>query len=257
MSKYVRSMFRAALGLMAPLAGADALGASSGGGHASGREAVASARHDWKAQVHSTHLAHTNQATNPVGPIPAHFGDLPATTRLAYLLARRDVDPARFDHYHPGLGPILANDERLRAAQGTPCTPMNGLLPNSAHYRYLHYRRNLDPTRFDHYHPALGALLAEDDRLRTSTVCVPTVSPPPAGSSGGNGSSSAGTPGSGGPTGGGGVPPAGGGTVNPTGGGPSAVPEPASLTLILLGFAGAFAARRKTPDKPEPPAPSA
>ena len=182
-----------------------------------GKEALAAVRHDWKKQLHQT--VHAKFST--VGPVPAHFGRLSPEVRLAYLHARRDVNPARFDHFHPTLGPLLARDDRLRAGQSQDCGTMNGLLPSTPLSRYLHHRRNLNPTRFDRFHPSLGAILAEDDNLRSNKGCVATqllpppvtVPPPP------------GTPAPGPPIGGG-PPPV------------RAVPEPGSLTLVSLGLAG-------------------
>ena len=43
-------------------------------------------------------------------------GLLAQTPRILALEKRRALDPARFDALHPKLGPILAEDQRLRAA---------------------------------------------------------------------------------------------------------------------------------------------
>ena len=173
-------------------------------------------RHDWKKHTLST--IHSYQAKSL--PIPAHFGLLSPEARLAYLQERRNVDPVRFDHYHPHLGPLLSIDDRMRAAQSQNCMPMNGILPDNSLTRYLDYRRSIDPARFDHYHPALGAILVEDQKLKAGQGCVageiippPIPVPPPVG-----------TPSPG--------PPAGGGPLPPR-----LVPEPTSLVLILLGSA--------------------
>ena len=187
-----------------------------------GREALSSVRHDWKA--HATQTVPLKQG-NP-GPVPAHFGKLSPEARLAYLHARRNLDPARFDHFHPHLGPMLAIDDRLRMAQSQVCRPLSGLVPNTALTRYLHFRRNLNPKRFDFYHPTQGAILAEDDLLRSGKGCVsPELIPPPVVFK-----PPVGTP-SPGPPIGGGPPPI------------RVVPEPASLTLILLGTTGVLSSR--------------
>ena len=43
-------------------------------------------------------------------------GRLPNTPLVQFLEARRALDPARFDFYHPTLGPLLAQDPPLTAA---------------------------------------------------------------------------------------------------------------------------------------------
>ena len=204
------------LGCLASLASPGAWSASRGAG-VTGRQAVSAVRHDWKKSAGST--VRTSQAS--AVPIPRNFGSLSAAQRLAILHARRDLNAARFDRYHPRLGVLLARDDRLRAAQGVNCLSLNGLLPDNAHYRYLHQRRNLNPARFDRYHPALGALLAEDDLLRAGDGCVlgelivpPTIPTPP------------GTPSPNPPF----------TDDNPLP--PRAVPEPASLALTFIGLGG-------------------
>ena len=153
--------------------------------------------------------------------MPANYAHLSPEARLAFLHARRALAPVRFDHYHPSLGPLLANDDRMKAAQSQNCLPMNGLLPDNSLTRYLQFRRGLNPVRFDFYHPTLGAILVEDHKLKTNVNCVggelipPPLPPLPI----------PGTP-----------------SPSPPVGGPPpirAVPEPASLALILVGSAGA------------------
>jgi len=192
----------------------------------SGRVAVASVRHDWKKDTHVTIKA-TSRSTLP---IPANFSRLSPEARLAFLHARRNLDPANFDRFHRTLGAQLALDDRMRAAQSQNCMPMNGILPDNAQTRYLQFRRSLNPTRFDRYHASLGAILVEDQKLKTGVGCVggQLIEPPPTI-----------TPTTGPPP-----------TINPTTGTPSPtqqsgggpvrlVPEPGSLALLALGSAGA------------------
>jgi len=211
--------------------------ASAAPGHgaapkATGREAIRAVRHDWKSQVRST--VHTRQSQRLTGALPAGFGRLSATARLQYLLARRALDPARFDRSHPHMGPILALDERLRAAQGQDCRPMNGILKDSPHTRYMKFRRSLNPARFDLYHPTHGALLAEDERLRTGAGCVsPEIIPPPVVVT------TPSTPSSSPQI----IPPVGIPSPTQFGVNPQSVPEPGSLALIVIGSVGALAPR--------------
>jgi hypothetical protein len=185
-----------------------------------------------KLEVFSPHLLHSNRAhlglnstastqharsthgrVYPVDPIT-----------IEGLLARRALDPARFDQFHHKLGRILAKDARLRAGMGLDCSSFNGLLAPTAYHRYLKFRRSLNPRRFDHYHPVLGPLLAEDNRLRLVANCpefppqflIPPIAPPP-GSQNEHGHGNPPPP----------PPP-----VTP-------VPEPAGLTLFLIGAASA------------------
>lgn len=185
---------------------------------ATGHEAVASVRHDWKKDAHLT----VHAKGRSLLPVPANYAHLAPEARLAFLHARRALNPIRFDHYHPSLGPLLARDDRMKAAESQNCLPMNGLLPDNSLTRYLQFRRGLNPVRFDFYHPSLGAILVEDHKLKSDVNCVggqlipppiPPIAPP-------------GTPAPGPPVGGG-PPPL------------RAVPEPGSLALILLGSAGA------------------
>jgi len=213
-------------------AGAYGASAEHSAGRTTGREAVAAVRHDWKASAKAT--VHGRQ--QGVGPVPSHFGDRSVAVRLGYLHARRNLDPQRFDHYHPRLGMRLALDDRLRAGQAQDCRPMSGLLPDTARTRYLQHRRSINPTRFDHYHPQLGAVLAEDQLLRSGQGCVSPelISPPLVGDTLVPPSSGVPSPD---------VPPPGvPSPLPPTVGGlvitPAGVPEPGSITLMLLGCTG-------------------
>jgi len=210
-----------------------------------GPEALKAVRHDWKKGVRSA--VHTRQSSSL--PIPAHFGRLSPEDRLAFLHARRDLNPANFDRFHPSLGRILALDDRLRLAQSQNCAPMNGLLPDNAHTRYLQFRRSLNPANFDRYHTSLGAILVEDQKLKTGQGCVagivipPTVTPPtvtPTPSP---------TPAAGGVV----VTPVINPVINPVIITPRAVPEPTGLVLLSLGLACTLvpAAIRRLKGRPE------
>jgi hypothetical protein len=186
--------------------------------HVTGRVAVASVRHDWKAHAHVAVEAKGRSLL----PVPANYAHLSPEARLAFLQARRNLNPVRFDHYHPWIGLKLAEDDRMKAAQSQNCMPMNGLLPDNSLTRYLQFRRGLNPVRFDFYHPTLGAILVEDQKLKIGAGCVAgELIPPPT-----TPTLPPGTPSPGPPTGGGPPPDRG------------VVPEPRSLLLVLLGTAG-------------------
>ncbi len=87
----------------------------------------------------------------------------------------------------------------------------NGTLVETPFVDYLTWRRDLDPSRFDHYHPNVGPELAQ---LTTPSV-VPSVVKP--------------------------VPP-----TKPFNVAPQNLPEPASLPLALILFGAAYAWRERT-----------
>ena len=205
--------------------------AGRGETHTTGRESVSSVRHDWKKDA----LGSLQAKKAATLAIPAHFGQLSPEARLAFLHERRNLSPTQFDHFHPHLGPLLAADDRMRAAQSQNCRPMNGILPDNALTRYLNFRRSLEPTRFDQFHPSLGAILVENHQLKMGQGCVageilvpPTPIIPPVGN-----------PAAGPPIGGGPLP-------------ARFVPEPSSIVLLTLGTAtlvGPIALRRWNPRK--------
>jgi hypothetical protein len=50
-------------------------------------------------------------------------GQLPQVPLVAYLKWRRSLNPARFDRYHPVLGPKLEADDIIRSLPQTPVIP--------------------------------------------------------------------------------------------------------------------------------------
>lgn len=56
-------------------------------------------------------------------------GLLEETPLVQYLRWRRDLNPTRFDRYHPRVGPLIARDSVLRAGRLTPRPPTEPLVP--------------------------------------------------------------------------------------------------------------------------------
>ncbi len=165
---------------------------------------------------------------------------------VATMDLMRIQNPQLFDKLFPALGKLVVADTQIRLAMAQGVTPTNGLLPNTPLYNYLEYRRNLNPARFDYYHPVLGPILAENQQIQTQTNPTPLpgqiIPPPPGQGDGGNGGGG-GTPS---PTPPGGViptppdnpppPPIGSIPTPPDNPPPVAVPEPGSIVLILAGM---------------------
>lgn len=181
----------------------------------------------WKAQIGTLKTyadASQTLATRNVGQHTIQYA--PSRVTIEGLLAKRALNPARFDQTFKTLGRLLARDERIRAGGNTE--PLNGLLYPSAKHNYLRWRRSLNPARFDHYHPIRGAILAEDLRIRNLLThpsggeTIPPIIGPgiPAGNHA-----------SGGPPGGGNPPP---GVIEK----PPVVPEPRSIVLFAFGALG-------------------
>lgn len=152
----------------------------------------------WKAGVKGLVA---RSAAARVGKQRAGVSYPPNPVTIEGLLARRAINPRRFDHYHGSLGRILGRAEKIR--EGLICGPGGGLIYLTPYHRYLIKRRELNPARFDHFHPLLGAILKEDARLRL-TPC------PRPGDDGG-------VPGGG-------------------GGGGQVVPEPSTILLATIGL---------------------
>jgi hypothetical protein len=173
----------------------------------------------WKAQVGTLRpyaRAARLRAARAVGNRVVKYP--PPKYTIEGLLARRALNPTRFDLAHPNLGRLLDRDARLRAAGNSGS--YNGLLISSARHNYLRWRWGLNPARFEHFHPILGVILAEDHRLQNLTPPPPVIPPPvtpgePGGSPGGENG--------------------GGGSGGEGPGEPQVVPEPASVVLIALG----------------------
>jgi len=62
------------------------------------------------------HLVKVSLKTKIPSGVHLHLvnGLLPDTALVEYLRWRRSLDPARFDFYHPNVGPMLAEDARTR-----------------------------------------------------------------------------------------------------------------------------------------------
>jgi hypothetical protein len=60
--------------------------------------------------------------------------------------------------YHASDSGVAGNTATVHLAISAPSGPIS-LLPNTPYFRYLQHRRTLNPTRFDTFHPQIGALL--------------------------------------------------------------------------------------------------
>ncbi len=190
---------------------------------------------------------------------------------VAAMVMMRSQNPRLFDRMFPALGKVVTTDSQIRLALAQGVTPTNGLLPSTPLYNYLMYRRSLNPSRFDYYHPVLGPVLAENQQTQTQTNPTPLPGefiPPP---TGGQGDGNNGGGGGGG--GGGGTPspePPEGNPVPPENPvppplpyvpyvppidvpHPSAVPEPGSIVLILSGVGLLGLARLRKRRRPRTP----
>lgn len=107
---------------------------------------------------------------------------LPSSTqRYLAEVQRRYHGPnaARFARYHPRFVRVLRVQDRIAAGRGLNAATLNGLLPTTAYWNLLRYRRSLDPARFDRENQRLGALLALDQQVREQ-VSRTASGPPPA-----------------------------------------------------------------------------
>ncbi len=143
-----------------------------------------------------------------IAPGPMHTHEPAKTTLfLDKLSLRRDLNPIRFDHYHPVIGHMLGAEKVLKSASSydaaTIALAEKTLLPDTKYYRYFETRRALDPTRFDTYHSQFGPLLAENQRIENLIIANQILTPP----------------------------------------GPQSVPEPGMLSLIAVGLGITSAAR--------------
>jgi hypothetical protein len=260
------------------LAGAVAPAASAGPSYpwpGSAREARLAARADaLEARREALLSAH------PYGLVHSAYSALPAggagaggSPLLEMLLSRYSLDATRFARYHPTFAPVLARIMAARSSVSAGLGYSGGIWDDTPLHNYLAWRWGLNPSRFDHYHPLIGATIEEDLRLRSPAALPPVASPgsatvppilastpglggeifSPAGGGndhGGNGGAGDGHPGVGGTTGGttggrGGGNSGGGGSGTPGGGGgetfpnpgPTATPEPAAFWLVGLGGA--------------------
>lgn len=237
------ALVAAVLGAGAPSVGMAAYQHPAGAGHHAAATPIRANGASWKAKLGTlktyARAGHVHAARG-VGSRDIQYA--PSRYTIEGLLAKRALNPARFDLSHKDLGRLLARDARLRAAGVSG--PYNGLLYPSAYHNYLRWRWGLNPARFEHYHQILGVILAEDHRLAHltgpgstgGTPSSPEIITPPPSSTIGGGSPSGG--GGGTPPGISDTPPGIGGTPASGGGGggpPVAVPEPGSIVLVAAG----------------------
>jgi hypothetical protein len=81
-----------------------------------------------------------------------------------------------------GESTLMNNDAwllHLSLPTGIHLHLVNGVLPDTPLVEYLTWRRSLDPTRFDHWHPNVGPLIAESALNQQDPDQGQTVTPPP------------------------------------------------------------------------------
>jgi len=79
---------------------------------------------------------------------------LPNTPYFNSLRARRSIDPARFDFYHPRIGTLIGME-----AEGIPATP-TAMVPRNKKFNVTTARSLYasNPQQYDRNQPILGAL---------------------------------------------------------------------------------------------------
>lgn len=105
----------------------------------------------------------------------ATTGELPHDRFWNNLRLRRDAHPARFQHFHHTLSPLLERDFQQRQGLLNESAP---LFPNSPYFQNLYHRIAVNQHRFDHYHPFLSDLLV----VRLPVLNPPVFNPPVVGS---------------------------------------------------------------------------
>lgn len=94
--------------------------------------------------------------------LPSHLGRLVDTPFVDYLSWRRSLDPARFDHYHPNVGPELAL--MTTPVRATPAATTMGGVPK---HPFRPTPQNLpEPGSLGIAFVLLGAGLAVRNRVR-------------------------------------------------------------------------------------------
>ena len=85
--------------------------------------------------------------------------------------------PAKEKPVEPHFNPQL-NARELRFAKEFASTH-GGLLPGDAFWTYIRFRYDLDPSRFDHYHPRIYGMVAHDALVRWEIAHPTPPNPPP------------------------------------------------------------------------------
>jgi hypothetical protein len=94
---------------------------------------------------------------------------LPSTPFFNSLRARRSIDPARFDFYHPRIGALLGME-----AVGMPTTPATIVSANKdfdVNAARLDHAKN--PRQYDQEHPVLGALFQLETPASSNVSLLP------------------------------------------------------------------------------------
>lgn len=115
----------------------------------------------------------TPRLTAAAGPVSStHVPTAASVTTSIYPFLSSLAQVEQTDEFRRGLQSFLSLSPAAQHAFDHPLYATNGLLPETPIFNFLHWKRQLNPARFDYYHPLLGMLLAAD--LSTT----PTARPP-------------------------------------------------------------------------------
>jgi hypothetical protein len=87
----------------------------------------------------------------------AKTGTIPDNPFWAKLEDRREINPTRFDRYHPFIGALIRRDIEINAGKLCRDSP---LFYDKHMFMKINERFEKNPHNFTHYHPLLGKVLS-------------------------------------------------------------------------------------------------